>query len=101
MEWAVFASRRLETENGKSYVGHSIVIDILPMNELTLLRARTRVAADNLSARELEIAQQISDGLDCKTIAQSLAIPPQLSKIIRAIFIRNWILTIKPSSLPN
>ncbi len=70
----------LKTAQDQSYIGQSIVISFLSMNELTLLRARTKVAADKLSSRELEIAQHISAGNDYKTIAQNLDISPATVK---------------------
>lgn len=51
-----------------------------PVEELTLLRARTKVPADKLSSRELEIARHISEGRDYKTIAQNLEISPATVK---------------------
>lgn len=60
----------------QSYIGKAIAISIFKINEITLLRARTRVPADQLSIRELEIAQQIAEGHDYKSIALNLDISP-------------------------
>jgi DNA-binding CsgD family transcriptional regulator len=70
----------LKSLRDQSYIGLSIAIRMFKMNELTLLRARTKVPADKLSSRELEIAQHISEGDDYKTIALNLDISPATVK---------------------
>lgn len=70
----------LKATHDQSYIGLSIVISFLTMNKLTMLRARTKVVADKLSSRELEIAQHISRGDDYKTIARNLDISPATVK---------------------
>ena len=70
----------LKSAHNQSYIGASIAIRIFKMNELTLLHARTKVPADKLSSRELEIAQHISTGDDYKTIALNLDISPATVK---------------------
>jgi DNA-binding CsgD family transcriptional regulator len=64
----------------QSYIGESIVISISKINEVTLLRARAKVPADKLGSRELEIAQQIANGNDYKTIAIQMGISPNTVK---------------------
>jgi DNA-binding CsgD family transcriptional regulator len=64
----------------QSYVGDSIVVSIFKINEITLLRARTKVPADTLGTREREIAQEIADGHDYKTIAINMGISPATVK---------------------
>lgn len=66
----------LQADGQKKYVGQSIVINLFRMNDLTLLRARSKVPVDSLSLREFEIAQQVADGNDYKTIAINLNISP-------------------------
>lgn len=70
----------LKATQGQNYIGQSIVISFLSMDKLTLLHARTKVVADNLSLRELEIAQYVSRGDDYKTIALNLNISPATVK---------------------
>jgi DNA-binding CsgD family transcriptional regulator len=62
------------------YIGESIAISIFKIHEITLLRARDRAPADQLGVRELEIAQQIADGNDYKTIALNMGISPSTVK---------------------
>lgn len=66
----------LQADGQKKYVGQSIVITLFRMNDLTLLRARSKAPVDSLSLREFEIAQQVADGHDYKTIAINLNISP-------------------------
>lgn len=81
-EWPAWNGPFLPTEilevnrQAKNYVGQSIVVNIFKINDLTLLRARSKVPVDSLSQRELEIAQQIADGHDYKVIAINLNISP-------------------------
>jgi len=70
----------LELAPGQKYAGHAIVIGTSNMGELTSLRARARVPADKLTARELEIARHISEGRDYKAIAQDLNLSPATVK---------------------
>ncbi len=63
-----------------SYVGDAIVVSIINIQDITLLRARAKVPADALGARELEIARQIADGNDYKTIALKMGISPATVK---------------------
>lgn len=70
----------LETEPEQNYLGQSIVVNFQELDKLTLLRARTRVPADRLSSRELDIAQHIASGDDYKTIALDLDISPATVK---------------------
>lgn len=66
--------------NNRGYIGESIVMHALKIDESTLLRARAKVPGDHLSSRELEIARQIADGHDGKTIALNLNISPSTVK---------------------
>ncbi len=81
-EWASWKGPFLPPEvltvmhKNQSYIGQFIVISIFKINEIILLRARAKVSADALSRREYEIAQQIADGRDYKTIAINLNISP-------------------------
>lgn len=45
-------------------------------DDLLLLRVRPKLAADDLSMRELEVAQRFSAGENHKTIAQQLSVSP-------------------------
>jgi DNA-binding CsgD family transcriptional regulator len=58
------------------YVGNNVVLNMHPMDNLLLLRARSKVPADGLSTRELEVAQQFAEGIDHKSIAQALSLSP-------------------------
>ncbi len=58
------------------YVGKKAVVGFHTMSDLILLRIRSRVPADDLSSRELEIARFFADGADYKTVAQSLSLSP-------------------------
>jgi len=62
------------------YLGEFIAISIFKIHEITLLRARERAPADQLGSRELEIARQISEGIDYKTIALNMGISPSTVK---------------------
>ncbi len=62
------------------FVGEKIIVGMSQMNDLLLLRARPKLAADELSLRELEVAQKFSAGSDYKTIAQELSVSPSTIK---------------------
>jgi DNA-binding NarL/FixJ family response regulator len=63
-------------EGAQAYVGKNVVVSYVQMNEIYLLRGRAKVAADTLSEREFEIAHQVSEGHDYKTIALALNVSP-------------------------
>lgn len=63
-------------EGSQKYVGNEIAVSMRPLGDIIVLRARSKVPADELTLRELEVAQHFSDGSDYKTIAQSLALSP-------------------------
>lgn len=65
----------LRGKNSK-YVGANMTVSMRPLGNLTILRIRDKIPADNLTPRELEVAQQFSNGLDYKTIAQALLLSP-------------------------
>lgn len=69
-----------QIESASIYIGQSIAINILRMNDVILLKARPKVLADQLGKRELEIAKLISNGDDYKTIASNLSISPSTVK---------------------
>lgn len=85
-EWADWKGPFLPAEvlakigEDQIYIGEAIAISIFQIHEITLLRARDRAPADQLGVRELEIAQQITDGNDYKTIAQNMGISPSTVK---------------------
>ncbi len=58
------------------YVGKKTVVGFNVLKDFVLLQARSRVPADDLSDRELEIAQHFADGADYKSVAQSLSLSP-------------------------
>lgn len=62
------------------YVGKNIVLSVCNLGQLLLLRARPKLAADELSLRELEVAQMFALGEDYKTIAQGLCVSPSTIK---------------------
>lgn len=62
--------------NSRGYLGQNICISTVRVNDIFILRGRKKVGADNLSHREWQIAQQIADGQDYKTIAQVAGISP-------------------------
>lgn len=62
------------------FVGEEIVVCMSQLNDLLLLRARPKLAADELSLRELEVAQKFAAGADYKTIAQELCVSPSTIK---------------------
>lgn len=64
-------------QNGElKFVGAKITISLSKIDDLFLIRARPKIAADELSARELEVAQRFASGSDYKTIAQELSVSP-------------------------
>lgn len=63
-------------ESNSRYVGANIAVSMRSLGNLFILRIREKLPADNLTARELEIAQHFSDGLDYKTIAQAISLSP-------------------------
>jgi DNA-binding CsgD family transcriptional regulator len=63
------------------FAGKHIVVSMFPLDDLLLLRARPITAADDLSPRELEVAQRFAAGVDYKTIAQELTIAPSTVKV--------------------
>lgn len=85
-EWASWKGPFLPPEllekigEDHTYIGQSIAISIIKINEITLLRARMKAPADQLGIRELEIAQQIAEGNDYKTIAINMGISPSTVK---------------------
>jgi DNA-binding CsgD family transcriptional regulator len=64
------------SNNRSTYRAKQIAIDICAAGELTLLRARSRSAVDNLTTRELDTARLFADGMDHKMIAKELGISP-------------------------
>ena len=85
-EWASWKGPFLPPEllekigEDHTYIGQSIAVSIIKINEITLLRARMKAPADQLGIRELEIAQQIAEGNDYKTIAINMGISPSTVK---------------------
>lgn len=61
-------------DGSPGYVGSNIVISRIQMKDVYVLRGRLKVLADTLSERELQIARQIAEGCDYKTIAMSLVV---------------------------
>ena len=62
------------------FIGVHIVITKLRVGEIALLHVRQKIMADELSIRELEVAQRYAAGEDYKTIAQELAVSPSTIK---------------------
>ena len=62
------------------FVGVHIVMTKLKVGEIALLHVRQKIMADELSIRELEVAQRYAAGEDYKTIAQELAVSPSTIK---------------------
>ena len=62
------------------FVGKHIVVSMFYLDDLLLLRARPIMPADDLSPRELEVAQRFAGGIDYKSIAQELSISPSTIK---------------------
>jgi DNA-binding CsgD family transcriptional regulator len=63
-------------DGGKPYRGAGIVVRYEPVNELIWLRARKRRPADDLSAREAEVARLSAAGQSNKEIAQTRGVSP-------------------------
>lgn len=63
------------------FVGKNIVVSMCNLDNLLLLRARPKIAADELSPRELEVAHRFAAGADYKTIAQELSVSPSTIKV--------------------
>lgn len=63
------------------FIGGKIVISMSRQDDLLLLRARPKIAADELSTRELEVAQMFASGDDYKTIAQVLLVSPSTIRV--------------------
>lgn len=53
-----------------------IVLNMFSLGDLLLIHARPKMAADELSAHELEVAQRYAAGEGYKTIAQWLSVSP-------------------------
>jgi DNA-binding CsgD family transcriptional regulator len=64
------------TLNNSKYIGRAIIVSLLKTPESILLRARSKVPADSLTCRELAIAEQITEGHNCKEIALRMDISP-------------------------
>ncbi|MFA6921158.1 MAG: LuxR C-terminal-related transcriptional regulator [Gallionella sp.] len=62
------------------FSGEKIVINIDMLGELFLLRARLKRNSDELTPREMEVAQRFSTGEDYKTIALKLRVSPSTIK---------------------
>lgn len=58
------------------YIGRTIAVRFVPVLDMFLLKARPRMAVDDLSRRELEIARHFADGLTNKEIAQEAGLAP-------------------------
>ena len=72
---------KLSMQNGSlKFIGRKIVISMSHLNDLFLLRARPKLAADELSLRELEVALKFASGSDYKTIALELSVSPSTIK---------------------
>lgn len=72
---------RSSIEKGElKFTGEKIVVNLSKLDDVVLLRMRPKLAADELSPRELEVAQRFSSGEDYKTIAQKLSLSPSTIK---------------------
>lgn len=58
------------------FVGNTLVIGSLPLNDLTILRVRSKAKVDSLSRREREVAKLFAAGQTNKEIAKSLLLSP-------------------------
>ena len=68
--------QRLLEETYETFAGRAIILSRQAFDELVLLRVRPRSGVDDLTKRELEVAQQIAAGLSYKEIAQVMNIAP-------------------------
>jgi DNA-binding CsgD family transcriptional regulator len=59
-----------------NYIGRNIIVSLFKTPESILLRARSKVPADSLTGRELAIAEQITEGHNCKAIALKMDVSP-------------------------
>lgn len=66
----------LAVNQGRAFVGQSIVIRANPFKDLIVLRARPKATYDKLSIREQQISQLFATGQSQKEIAKSLSISP-------------------------
>jgi DNA-binding CsgD family transcriptional regulator len=67
----------LNIQNGElKFVGAKITVCLSKIDDIFLIRTRPKIAADELSTRELEVAQRFATGSDYKTIAQQLSVSP-------------------------
>lgn len=81
-EWPDWRGNRLPADlaclagdgTGARYVGSKVYFRSVRMQDLFLLQARSRRAADELTPRELQIARLASAGLSYKQVAARLAI---------------------------
>jgi DNA-binding CsgD family transcriptional regulator len=64
----------------REFVGKNVVINQIQLNNIFLLRGRLKVRADSLSEREIQIARQVAEGNDYKTIALLLGVSPATVK---------------------
>jgi DNA-binding CsgD family transcriptional regulator len=58
------------------YVGSCIVLSANALNDMWLVRARTRSAVDQLSPRELDVARKFAQGMSYQDIARLMHIAP-------------------------
>lgn len=72
------AQEIMRTETLK-FIGRKIVICMSRQDDLLLLRARPKLAVDELTARELEVAHRFATGSNYKTIALELSVSPSLN----------------------
>lgn len=63
-------------DTAQRYAGKTIAVRFVPVLDMFLLKARPRMAVDDLSRRELEIARHFADGLTNKEIAQKTSLAP-------------------------
>lgn len=69
-------ARHLARNQGRAFVGQSIVVRSNPFKNLIVLRARPKATYDKLSVREQQISQLFATGQSQKEIARSLSISP-------------------------
>ena len=67
-------TERLGRVPGDRYVGRTIVVRARPIRDLLLLHARPRMSVDDLTPRQLAVAQSVAGGLPYKEIAQRLGL---------------------------